>query len=298
MRPLYLYLLLPVLLSGCSTGPSDAGAEPGPHAGLPQFVQWSPGIAQGGQPDPETGFASLAELGFTTVVSVDGALPAVAAAEAHGLRYVHVPVGYDGVPAPAALAIIKAVESSPGPVYLHCHHGRHRGPAAAALARIARGEATHAQAVIDLAASGCSPDYAGLYRDVRAFAPPTREALAALDAADLPSAVGPAGRLETMVFLDQRFDAIRAARGVAWAAPHPDIDPAHEVGMVENALRDLLEREEREGAEAAFLDLLRASHASAVELEKRLRAGASADADAVYERFAASCDRCHQTYRN
>ena len=35
------------------------------------------------------------EVGYTTVLSVDGARPAVELAEKHGLRYVHIPIVED-----------------------------------------------------------------------------------------------------------------------------------------------------------------------------------------------------------
>ena len=41
------------------------------------------------------------------------------------------PIGYDGVPREQALRMIKAVQVAKGPVYFHCHHGKHRGPAGA-----------------------------------------------------------------------------------------------------------------------------------------------------------------------
>ena len=53
MRPIVPYLLLPALLWACSATERDALAEGEPPPGLPQFVQWSPRLAQGGQPDPE-----------------------------------------------------------------------------------------------------------------------------------------------------------------------------------------------------------------------------------------------------
>ena len=51
----------------------------------------------GAEPHEDVAFAELAELGVRTVVSVDGAKPQADAARHHGLRYVHIPIGYDGV---------------------------------------------------------------------------------------------------------------------------------------------------------------------------------------------------------
>lgn len=43
-------------------------------------------------------FAELRELGVRTIIHVDGDTPDASAAERHGLRYVHLPHGYEGVP--------------------------------------------------------------------------------------------------------------------------------------------------------------------------------------------------------
>ena len=53
----------------------------------------------GAQPESDDDFAALAAAGIRVIVSVDGAAPDVAAAKRHGLRYVHAPFGYDGIPA-------------------------------------------------------------------------------------------------------------------------------------------------------------------------------------------------------
>ncbi|MEM6655987.1 MAG: hypothetical protein AAF596_09305, partial [Planctomycetota bacterium] len=76
---------------------------------------------------------SLYRQGVRTLVSVDGARPDVALAAEHGLRYVHVPFGYDGIPREARLALTRVARDRQGGVYVHCHHGRHRGPAAAVV---------------------------------------------------------------------------------------------------------------------------------------------------------------------
>src|SRR4051794_31173946 len=52
----------------------------------------------GGQPAGDAGFEKLAALGVKTIVSVDGIAPNADAAHRHGMRYVHLPFGYDGVP--------------------------------------------------------------------------------------------------------------------------------------------------------------------------------------------------------
>lgn len=313
-----LCVLAPIVAGGCASdspratrvAEGDAPAlqraalgevtydEDGSPEGLHNFRRWSERVAQGGGPEGDEAFANLARLGYRTVLSVDGARPQVELAEAHGLRYVHVPIGYDGLTPAEELLIVKAVQVSDGPVYVHCHHGKHRGPAAAQIARIAVDGVSRAQAVSDLAVSGCSPDYPGLFRSIETFVVPGEEQLAQVG--ELPSAVVPEGIVGLMAHVDERWDYVVASRAAAWGVParYPDIDPAHEVGMIENSLRELLDLELGAAAREPYLEHARAAQASSAELERALRAGESGAAEAAFLQLKASCKDCHTLYRN
>src|SRR5881628_1257785 len=89
------------------------------------------------------------------------------------MRYVHLPFGYDGCPRPQADRIVRAVRDLPGPVYLHCHHGKHRAPVGAEFARIALDGISPEQAVRELERAGTGKEYVGLYADVRSYRPPS-----------------------------------------------------------------------------------------------------------------------------
>ena len=60
-------------------------------------------LYSGAAPEGDRGFSTLQALGIRTVITVDGARPDVAIARRFGLRYVHLPFGYDGCPSPRAL---------------------------------------------------------------------------------------------------------------------------------------------------------------------------------------------------
>ena len=102
-------------------------AEPTPAAALHNVFRLEARVYSGSSPYSEAAFRELAKLGVRTIISVDGAMPAVELA-----RYVHLPIGYDAVPPSRAAELVKAAQGSDGPLYVHCHHGKHRGPAAAA----------------------------------------------------------------------------------------------------------------------------------------------------------------------
>ncbi|MEM7316885.1 MAG: hypothetical protein AAF497_27450, partial [Planctomycetota bacterium] len=50
----------------------------------------------GGLPETAADFQHLADLGIKSIVSVDGLRPKSVLAARYGLRYVHLPFGYDG----------------------------------------------------------------------------------------------------------------------------------------------------------------------------------------------------------
>src|SRR5882757_8959774 len=139
MNRLFCFLILAVALvaSGCQRNGQPAANHPKPPSdtstkiekdGLHNVYRINDKLFSGSSPEGEEGFRSLKEMGVLTVISVDGAKPDVARARKFGLRYVHIPIGYDGISRPQTLRLAKAVRDLPGSVYLHCHHGKHCGP--------------------------------------------------------------------------------------------------------------------------------------------------------------------------
>lgn len=305
---------LPVLtlaLAACENTPrkEDAKkppAEParvvlddhGEPQGLHRHRRWSERIGQGAQPEGEVAFENLAALGYTRILSVDGSLPDIEAAERHGLRYVHVPIGYDGVPDDAAAKIVKAIQTSDGPVYVHCHHGKHRGPAAAMVGRIAVDGISQQEAVEALKISETGAEYRGLYRDVSKFTCPSAEVLAKVG--PLPSRVVPEGVQAAMVGVDHRFELITACRAEGWKTPakHPDVDPPHEAKMLWEHYREIARLDEAKKKGDAFLAFLKQGEDGAGALEKAIRAGDVAAADKAYGQAKKTCGACHAEFRN
>ncbi len=304
-------LLLVALVLGasaCGSTPREAKtpapvgitySPEGEPVGLHRYHRWSERVGQGAQPEGAEAFANLAALGFKTIVSVDGAIPAVELAKSHGLRYVHIPISYDGVPMEQALKIIKAVQTSPGPVYFHCHHGKHRGPAAMMVARITLEGVSGEEAVEGLRISGTSPEYEGLYRDVREFKAPDAATLAKLSG-ELPSAVVPEGVRAAMVHLDERWELLKACRDADWKTPakQPDVSPAHEARMVWESYREMARTAEAESHGASFLEHCADAEKHATSLETALRAGDREAAEKAFKASIKSCNACHADFRN
>src|SRR5699024_743027 len=113
-------------------------------------------VISGSQHEGVEGLQDIAALGVQTIISVDGITHDAANAGTLGVRYVHRPVGTDAVPADSGKEIAKAIRELPGPIYIHCHHGKHRSAAAVAVACVFAGDipASQAEAVLDTFGTG------------------------------------------------------------------------------------------------------------------------------------------------
>ncbi|HTE05552.1 MAG TPA: hypothetical protein VK824_05090, partial [Planctomycetota bacterium] len=257
-------------------------------------------MISGDAPESPAAFDELKAMGVRTVLSVDGSAPDVKDAEAKGLRYVHIPVTYAEVTPSQQLQIAKVVRELPGPVYVHCHHGMHRGPAAAASAAVLLGMLNPAQGVAFMKQAGTADNYSGLYACV---AKATAADAGTLNAApsDFPSVSRPAGLVDAMVKVDQAFDRLGEVRAAAWGVPadHPDLVPAAEAGQLADNLRFGAQSDEAKQLGEDFARHLAPALERASALEQKLVAGApKEDLEAAYKALKASCTDCHSVYRN
>jgi len=296
-------LVTPLALAGCSRQPlpaDDAPPIPRELPGLHNVLRVDDRLISGSSPDGDAGFASLHQLGVRTVISVDGARPDVERGRRHGLRYVHLPVGYDGVPRQHALRIARAVRDLPGLVYVHCHHGKHRGPAAAAVARLCLDERCGADdAVAFLQQAGTAPNYKGLYASAEQLRRPTPGEIDAVPA-DFPEVAEVNSLVRLMVEMDQRFGRLTLAQKTGWKAPadHPDVDPPHEAVQLWELHREAARLPEVKGRPEGFRLLLAEGERQAKSLADSL---AGNDTDAATAAFAASkktCAACHAHHRD
>jgi protein tyrosine phosphatase (PTP) superfamily phosphohydrolase (DUF442 family) len=311
-------LLVLGLLAGCQgrapstfrqpeRKPVERKIEPIEAPGLHNVLRLSDTLYSGSSPEGDEGFASLRNLGIKTVISVDGARPDVERARKYGLRYVHLPIGYDGVPEEQAWRIARAVRDLPGPVYLHCHHGKHRGPAAAATALVCLDSDCPAEAAVAvLRQAGTDPRYTGLYASPVQVRRPTQEDLDRMPA-EFPEMAEVTGLAQSMVRIDERWDRLKEVRAAGWKVPpgHPDLDPPHEALQLAEQYREaarLPEMTDRRSEE--FRRWLADAEKDAADLEAILRRGKEkgtvdgATAEAQFRKAAADCARCHGKYRD
>jgi protein tyrosine phosphatase (PTP) superfamily phosphohydrolase (DUF442 family)/cytochrome c556 len=262
---------------------------------LHNLLQLSPQIISGSEPHGDEGFASLARLGVKTVVSVDGAKPDLAAAKKHGLRYVHVPIGYDGIGRAAGESLARVARECEGPLYFHCHHGQHRGPAAAAVACMAADGRTAEEALQILEAAGTGRQYAGLWRDVRAYRPPA--AGAALP--ELKETAEVESFAAAMAKIDRNFDNLKLCRDAQWTVPadHPDLAPSQEALILEEGLHEA-RRNLTADRTAEFNAWLASTELAASQLREAIRLHNASAATAAFRQLESSCKQCHEKYRN
>jgi hypothetical protein len=244
-------------------------------------------------------------LGIKTIVSVDGARPDAARAKKFGMRYVHLPIGYDGISQDQAMKLARAVRDLDGPIYIHCHHGKHRSPAAAAAIQICLDDkCTVAQAVDIMKRAGTDPRYKGLFAGPREIRRPTPAELAEVKV-ELREAAPIAAVAEMMVRIDMHWEQLSLIKNAGWKPPkgHPDLDPPHEALQLREGFRELARLPNVQKRPADFKRWLAEAEKAAHDLEEALREKAkqpfSVNAAAkAYERSRALCSQCHAKFRD
>ncbi|MGZ8940188.1 MAG: hypothetical protein ACXW32_13355 [Limisphaerales bacterium] len=286
---------------------SSPGVKPLPDPpGVHNLFSLGTNLYSGSTPEGDEGFAALKRLGVKTVVSVDGAKPDVELAKKHGMRYVHLPHGYDGISTHLQSQLAKVGAELPGPIYVHCHHGKHRGPAAAAVICMTKDSWDAAQAEQWLKAAGTSTNYTGLYAVVRDFKRPTAAQLKALPS-DFPEIAQVSGLIDAMVGVDERWENLKAVRAAGYGAPrnHPDIEPANEAVILwehyreAQRLRDTIQKgddfvQRFKTAETEVKDAARLLRLFATDSKPEIRA----QLDKSFDAIGKSCSSCHKTYRD
>lgn len=256
-------------------------------------------IYSGSQPEGDEAFAAIAKLGVKTIVSVDGGKPDVEAARKHGLRYVHLPYGYDGIPTNRAVELAQLTTEVSGPFFVHCHHGLHRGPAAVAVMCEASEGWTTNRAVEWLRVAGTSPDYPGLYRAARDFKPPTAAERAAVKG--FPEITKPSTLVDTMVTIDEHFSRLKQVQKAGWKTPpgHADVSPAHEATMLWEQFKEMDRTADTAKQTDDYRQKLTESEQATDALRKLLREPNDLAAmEAAFKKVGQNCVACHKKYRN
>jgi hypothetical protein len=268
-------------------------------------------VFTGGQPATAGEFAYLRKMGVRTVVSVDAAPPNLQLAKQYGLKYVHIPLGYDGLERSQSLALASVFSRLDGAYFFHCHHGRHRAPAAAACAVVVAGFATSNEAREILEVSETGRQYAGLWESVQLSipqkpseaAPPLQESV---PVEPMAQSMASLGRLK------DEFDAALAAatanqstskRLAPESPPNASRSSPSAIALLIKEHFQELSRKEVLPADMATRDFLKLLAASRNESELLYEAVSRSEADmvkaqAVWKRLQTSCKKCHSSHRD
>lgn len=264
---------------------------------LHNLLKISGKLYSGGEPAGKQSFEALRELGIKTVVSVDGAKPDVELAKAYGLRYVHIPIGYDGISSEAGKSFARLAREAEGPIYVHCHHGTHRGPAAAAVVCVASEQVDSKSALEILRRAGTGENYQGLWRDVGNFTPPPADA-------ELPELVEVApirSMAAAMANVDRASDNLKLCQKADWNTPadHPDLSPSQEALLMREGLQESLRQLAEENAyDDVFGQWMATAHQTALELETALKEKQQSRATELFSALQGQCKQCHTAYRD
>lgn len=301
-------LMIPLLADQLCFGQIENVIRPEPlHVdGIENFFKLSDSFYSGAAPEGEKAFAELKKLGMKTIITVDGTKPDVETARKVGLRYVHLPFGYGGIPTSQALKLVKAARELPKPIFIHCHHGMHRGPAGAAVICEGTGNWTTDQALAWLKQAGTATNYVGLYKSVATFHAPSEAELEKVPN-HFPEKSEISPLADTMLEIDGRFDNLKFIRKASYEAPtaHPDLVPAHEALLLEELFKEMNRSAEIKKRDKDFRSKLNDAQKAASELRlamelkpKILSDGDKTRLSVAYDRVTSSCATCHKAHRN
>lgn len=282
---------------------------PGQYPGIVNVYRLSDTIITGSEPHDAEALGQLAAWGVKTVLSVDGKVPDVEAAQELGLRYVHVPIRYRGITDDQILKIAKTFRELEGPFYVHCFHGKHRGPAAAAIGRVALDGLERERAIAEMR-QWCSTasKYEGLYSSVALSDLPTAAETEAFDF-DFTSATSFKGVREAMVELTRSWDEVQLIEKNDWkpSSEHPDIDALQSATHVSQLMNACGNMEGTEDFEADYFEMLGQTqgHLSDVvqfltdcRVEGTSEFVRNEQLDTAFNAAKKSCLTCHAVYRN
>lgn len=264
-------------------------------SGLENVFQVTRNVFSGGSPQGDEGFETLRKLGIRTIITVDGAQPDLARAQ--GMRYVHLPHGYDGISRETQLKLVKAMEVVEGPVYVHCHHGKHRGPAAAAVICMGKMGWTPDEALNWMKTAGTGTNYAGLYAVARNFKKPSRQELE-MTPADFKEAQRISGLVDSMVAIDETFERLKTLRAAA-VSTTADNHLMSEATLLREHYREAQRLEDSKKRGEEFLKLLSQAEGFAAAFEDAIAASTDNLAiERAFQRVEKSCASCHRAHRD
>jgi len=189
---------------------------------------------------------------------------------------------------------------------VHCFHGKHRGPAGAAVARVVIDGVDRGEAIAEMRQySGTSKKYEGLYRSIASHGIPSQEETRAFPFT-FPAVHRPEGVVGSMVPISRTHDFLVDLEKGGWLADvnNPDVDALNEAQKLHEAFvlsadndEVVTKPEDFRGWWGEAVD----QSAGLVDALERFRGGDEAARDEASGHFAAVrdlCSNCHAIYRD
>jgi protein tyrosine phosphatase (PTP) superfamily phosphohydrolase (DUF442 family) len=263
------------------------------------MLQVAPGLWTGSRPRGAADFQALSDLGIRMAISVDSGRPDLDNARAFGIQYVHIPLGYGGVSRDQQIQLALALSKGDGAIYLHCHHGRHRAPTAAALALYSLGRTSRQSALAILDRAGTSDGYSGLRACVREARPVSSSDLDSCAMA-LPESVAVADFVASMVKLDDLIDQLAVIHdlGKPAEASRPPATALVDASSLADLFRVLQEEASSRPNGNAMVPVLREIGSDADLLDQQVERKDWAAASISLKRIAHGCMTCHRRFRD
>jgi protein tyrosine phosphatase (PTP) superfamily phosphohydrolase (DUF442 family) len=279
--------------------------------GLHHVYRLSDQIISGAEPVGVESFEELRAMGVKTILSVDGKVPDHEKAAEYGLRYVHVPIQYSGITDDELAKISKTFRELDGPFYVHCFHGKHRGPAAAAVGRVVLDGVPRDQAIAEMRQwCATSSKYEGLYKTVAVAHIPSTAQTKTYEF-EFEPAHQFTGMRSGMIAMPRTWDKIKELKKNDWRVDpeHPDIVPLQEAMQLHQLYTSLSQLDEMKSYADDFRRWMEQGRAGSERLQRALSNCSQeedsfaagdwrAEALEAYEAIADSCSSCHAVYRD
>ncbi len=232
-------------------------------------------------------------------------MPDAELAAKYGMKYVHVPIQYKGISRDEVARIAKTFREQPGPFFVHCFHGKHRGPAAAEIGRLVLDGISRETALAEMRQwCGTAQSYEGLYDTIAHAEIPDEGTTRALEW-NFPAASPLDGVAGAMVQISRADDYLKALSKAKWEPDpaHPDVDPLNESSKLASLFERSLVLEELAVRPADFRQWMQDAKAQSAALRDAVHAlkggtGTVEQADLAYKALAETCTACHDVYRN